>query len=70
MSKQDFGAYVKCRRYAIGWNRSELARKAEISRAQVRLIEEGICKPKAPTFTKIVDALGLSRDEAAKVLES
>jgi transcriptional regulator with XRE-family HTH domain len=70
MSTTSFGAYIKCRRYALGWNRTELARKAEISRAQVRLIEEGICKPKAPTFARVVDALGLDRDEAANVLES
>lgn len=70
MSVASFGVYIKCRRYALGWSRSELARKAEISRAQVRLLEEGMCRPKAPTFARVVDALGLDRDEAANVLET
>ena len=46
----------------------ELAEKTGITKTQINNIEKGSSQPRPATFTKLVDALGLDRNEAANLL--
>lgn len=68
MSEQTFGAFVRSARYSQGIATKDLAKKIGITSAQIYNIEKGKSKPQPATFAKLVDALGLDRNEAAKLL--
>lgn len=68
MGVKEFGALVKSARYAQGMTVKELAEKTGITKTQINNIERGANRPRPATFTKLVDALGLDRNEAANLL--
>lgn len=68
MGVKEFGALVKSARYAQGMSVRELAEKTGITKTQINNIEKGSSQPRPATFTKLVDALGLDRNEAANLL--
>lgn len=68
MGAKEFGALVRTARYAQGMSVRELSEKTGITKTQINNIERGSSQPRPTTFTKLVDALGLDRTEAANLL--
>ena len=60
----DWCSALRAHREREGISRAALARRAGISEHAVKAFEFGRRRPKESTLTAIVDALGLTREEA------
>lgn len=67
--KPDWSAALQQERERRGLSRPALAARAGISPSAVKAFENGRRYPKAATLNALIDALGLSRDEASPILQ-